>query len=138
MSGFLLWYREQDSNLHTEWHLVLSQACLPIPSSRHSNLFSGPRIRTQNPQIQSLMLYQLSQSRLSNLFWLRRMELNHLPSGYEPDEIPFLHSALTSILGNQDSNLDRRSQSPASYHQTIPHLNINDATAEEGTRTLKP
>ena len=46
LSGFLLWYREQDSNLHTEWHLVLSQACLPIPSSRHSNLFSGPRIRT--------------------------------------------------------------------------------------------
>ena len=37
------------------------------------------------------MLYQLSYSRL---IWLRRMELNHLSSGYEPDEIPFLYSAL--------------------------------------------
>ena len=38
------------------------------------------------------MLYQLSYSRL---IWLRRMELNHLSSGYEPDEIPFLYSAIT-------------------------------------------
>ena len=44
------------------------------------------------------------------------MELNHLSSGYEPDEIPFLYSALTLELGNQDSNLDKRSQSPVSYH----------------------
>lgn len=37
-------YREQDSNLHTSRHLVLSQACLPIPPSRHVS--SGARIRT--------------------------------------------------------------------------------------------
>lgn len=27
-------YREQDSNLHTLRHLILSQACLPIPPPR--------------------------------------------------------------------------------------------------------
>ena len=71
-----------------------------IPASMSlRSIFSGDRIRTCNPQIQSLMLYQLSYSRLvvntlHTIFILRGMELNHLSSGYEPDEIPFLYSAL--------------------------------------------
>jgi hypothetical protein len=32
------------------------------------------------------------------IFWLRGMELNHLPSGYEPDEIPFLYPALYQLF----------------------------------------
>ena len=39
---------------------------------------------------------------LDYLNWLRGMELNHLSSGYEPDETPFLYPAmcLFLVLGN--------------------------------------
>ena len=28
------------------------------------------------------------------MYWLRRMGSNHRPSGYEPDELPLLYSAI--------------------------------------------
>ena len=33
---------------------------------------------------------------MGDLFWLRRMESNQRPSGYEPDELPLLYSAKAS------------------------------------------
>ena len=64
------------------------------------------------------------------------MELNHLSSGYEPDEIPFLYSAITpGEPGFEPGQTESKSgvlpldDSPM-YWQLV--------TAEEGTRTLKP
>ena len=65
------------------------------------------------------------------------MELNHLPSGYEPDEIPFLHSAL--LLAGEPGFEPGQTESKSGV------LPLDDSpiywqavTAEEGTRTLKP
>ncbi len=39
---------------------------------------------------------QLSYS--SEKKWLRRMDSNHRPSGYEPDELPLLHAASPNVV----------------------------------------
>ena len=69
------------------------------------------------------------------------MELNHLPSGYEPDEIPFLHSAIAinQFLAGEPGFEPGQTESKSGV------LPLDDSpmywqlvTAEEGTRTLKP
>ena len=30
-------------------------------------------------------------------YWLQRVDLNHRPSGYEPDELPLLYSAIQEV-----------------------------------------
>ena len=32
--------------------------------------------------------------------WLQRVDLNHRPSGYEPDELPLLYSAIRKVRIN--------------------------------------
>ncbi len=42
----------------------------------------------------SRLLYHLSYTAVSErMGWLRRLDSNQRPSGYEPDELPLLHAA---------------------------------------------
>ena len=34
------------------------------------------------------------------VYWLQRVDLNHRPSGYEPDELPLLYSAIQEVRIN--------------------------------------
>ena len=68
-------YRGQDLNLHTLQHLVLSQACLPIPSPRHTiTITCGGRNWTCYLRVMSPTRY-----RFSTPHWKRSGE-----PGFEP------------------------------------------------------
>ena len=52
-----------------------------------------------NPQVGSSKFFHYqkrnsSTERCCCFFWLRRIDSNYRPSGYEPDELPLLHSAI--------------------------------------------
>jgi hypothetical protein len=65
----------------------------------------GPTIRTTKRAASSL------DTARSVLRWSRRMDSNHRPSGYEPDELPLLHAA---FFGRMDLRSQRASRQ---YHR---------------------
>lgn len=108
-------YRGQDLNLHAVQHLVLSQACLPVPSPRPVQILVAED--GIEPPTFGLWARRDTVSLLRNDAMAGELGFEPRQTESESGVLPLDDSPITKEdwLGNQDSNLDKRSQSPVSY-----------------------
>ena len=116
--------------------LIQSQACCQL----HQGAFiqqAGDGVRTRDPQLGKLMLYQLSYSRESRLPKSHWSELNRRPLDYESSALPLSYSgtrfqARVRVANNQGSKNKRNAQRRCAFHEPACPGRLHGA---EGSRT---